>query len=88
MCVGITCCCAWASLAVGLAQAAAGAVPVTADGYVWRNTLDFKPLEQYGGYSYYDVLISPVADAISAFQANNSGIKAYLTLQGETGGRC
>lgn len=52
---------------------------------MWRNSLDFKPLEAYGGHSYYDVLVSPVADAIRTFQASNTGIKAYLTLQGETG---
>jgi hypothetical protein len=35
-----------------------------ADGYSWRNLLDFDPLQLYNGFSYNDVLVIPVAEAI------------------------
>ncbi len=38
--------------------------PARADGYTWRNLLDYDPLAKYNGFSYDDVLIVPVAEAM------------------------
>lgn len=33
--------------------------------YTWRNLLQFNPLEKKSGYSYADVVISPMANAVN-----------------------
>jgi hypothetical protein len=32
----------------------------------WRNALVFDPLAKYGGYSYYEIMLKPIASALSA----------------------
>jgi hypothetical protein len=32
----------------------------------WRNALVFDPLAKYDGFSYYDVMLRPVAQALNA----------------------
>ena len=32
----------------------------------WRNALVFDPLAKYAGYSYYDVVLRPIASALNA----------------------
>lgn len=34
------------------------------DGATWRNLLDFDPLVKYEGWSYEDVVVRPVAEAL------------------------
>jgi hypothetical protein len=33
--------------------------------YTWRNLLQFNPNEKKGGYSYADVVIAPMANAVN-----------------------
>ncbi|GAB4813506.1 hypothetical protein N2152v2_000552 [Parachlorella kessleri] len=49
----------------------------------WRNTLDFSPLDKYGGRSYEEVVLNPIADAIKAAAGANT--KVDLIMQGEMG---
>eukprot|EP00878_Enallax_costatus_P001421 GHUV01001571.1.p1 GENE.GHUV01001571.1~~GHUV01001571.1.p1 ORF type:complete len:424 (+),score=133.23 GHUV01001571.1:197-1468(+) len=51
--------------------------------YTWRNLLQFDPLEKKGGYSYADVVIAPMANAVN--RAIKPGTKVVFTLNGETG---
>lgn len=32
----------------------------------WRNALVFDPLVKYGNFSYYDVMLRPIAQALNA----------------------
>jgi hypothetical protein len=32
----------------------------------WRNALVFDPLVKYGDFSYYDVMLKPLASALNA----------------------
>lgn len=34
-------------------------------GYTWRNLLQFNPNTKYGGYSYRDVVLNPIANALN-----------------------
>ncbi len=45
----------------------------------WRNTLNFSPRESYGGRSYEEVVLYPIADAIKV--AASSGTKIDLIMQ-------
>lgn len=47
----------------------------------WRNILVFDPLRSYGGHSYADVVLYPLADALSAVA--RPGTKIYFGMQGE-----
>jgi hypothetical protein len=49
----------------------------------WRNGLIFDPLAKYNGYSYWEVVISPLARAILA--GAGAAIKVEFSLQGEMG---
>uniref|UniRef100_A0A383VIG4 Glycoside hydrolase family 5 domain-containing protein n=1 Tax=Tetradesmus obliquus TaxID=3088 RepID=A0A383VIG4_TETOB len=52
-------------------------------GYTWRNLLQFNPNEKKAGYSYFDVVVAPMARA--ANRAIKPGTKVVFTLNGETG---
>jgi hypothetical protein len=52
-------------------------------GGLWRNFLMFDPLVNYEGYSYYDVVLKPLLNALSQTVKPNSLI--LLSLQGEMG---
>jgi hypothetical protein len=39
--------------------------PVLYKPTIWRNLLMFSPVEKYGGHSYDDVMLKPVAKALS-----------------------
>jgi hypothetical protein len=45
----------------------------------WRNTLAFDPLEAFGGFSFYDIMLAPIVDALDAALLDTS--KAWLSLQ-------
>ena len=45
----------------------------------WRNGLLFDPLQQYGNYSYADVMLYPLAAALS--QAADADTKIYMAMQ-------
>ena len=47
----------------------------------WRNLLAFDPLEKRNGYSYADVVLYPLADALRA--VGRSDTKIYFGMQGE-----
>ena len=47
----------------------------------WRNAMLIDPLKKYGGYSYHDIMIKPIADALAAAMAPNT--KVWFALQGE-----
>eukprot|EP01024_Parvocaulis_polyphysoides_P038886 TRINITY_DN3511_c0_g2_i1.p1 TRINITY_DN3511_c0_g2~~TRINITY_DN3511_c0_g2_i1.p1 ORF type:complete len:548 (-),score=70.28 TRINITY_DN3511_c0_g2_i1:1419-2846(-) len=49
----------------------------------WRNTIPFDPLQPYGNYTYADILLYPLADAIAA--TAKLGTKVWFGLQGEMG---
>lgn len=54
----------------------------------WRNGLLFRPAEKYGGYSYYDIMLAPLADALhAAFVAvqpmQPELQRVYFGMQGE-----
>lgn len=49
----------------------------------WRNTLDFDPLQPFRGFTYMQVFLDPVVDALAAAMGARS--EAYLALQGEMG---
>ncbi|KAI8472420.1 MAG: hypothetical protein J3K34DRAFT_210613 [Monoraphidium minutum] len=59
----------------------------------WRNALDFKPEEAYGGFSYKDIMLDPLADALrTALRYTVKGREwvgekpaVYFSLQGEMG---
>jgi hypothetical protein len=38
-----------------------------ADGNAWRNKLNYNPFAPASGYSYYDVVVSPIAEAMKEF---------------------
>jgi hypothetical protein len=40
----------------------------------WRNALVFDPLARYGGYSYYDIMLKPIASALSAVMAPDTQV--------------
>ncbi|KAL4423381.1 hypothetical protein ABPG77_004312 [Micractinium sp. CCAP 211/92] len=50
----------------------------------WRNTLPFDPLQKFQGFSYYDILLEPIADALNAVVLQGNS-EAWLSLQGEMG---
>lgn len=45
----------------------------------WRNELALSPTQQYGGFSYQQVMLEPLADALK--EAGVSGTRVWLTLQ-------
>eukprot|EP01025_Chloroclados_australasicus_P063457 TRINITY_DN839_c0_g1_i1.p1 TRINITY_DN839_c0_g1~~TRINITY_DN839_c0_g1_i1.p1 ORF type:complete len:461 (+),score=39.69 TRINITY_DN839_c0_g1_i1:187-1569(+) len=47
----------------------------------WRNTIRFDPLTQYGGFSYADIMLYPLADALAATATSNT--KIWFGMQGE-----
>jgi hypothetical protein len=50
----------------------------------WRNALVMNPLQRYGGkYSYYDIMIKPMVDALKGAIGNNKNIHIYFSMQGE-----
>eukprot|EP01025_Chloroclados_australasicus_P033446 TRINITY_DN3411_c0_g1_i2.p2 TRINITY_DN3411_c0_g1~~TRINITY_DN3411_c0_g1_i2.p2 ORF type:complete len:362 (-),score=59.47 TRINITY_DN3411_c0_g1_i2:442-1527(-) len=49
----------------------------------WRNTLRFDPLVPYGNYSYADIMLYPLADALSSVLTPST--KVWFGLQGEMG---
>jgi hypothetical protein len=58
----------------------------------WRDALAFDPAAPYGGFSYVDIMLNPVADALGlALKATsndnnrNKKQKVYFSLQGEMG---
>eukprot|EP00879_Flechtneria_rotunda_P029190 GHRR01031470.1.p1 GENE.GHRR01031470.1~~GHRR01031470.1.p1 ORF type:complete len:383 (+),score=118.71 GHRR01031470.1:889-2037(+) len=51
--------------------------------YTWRNLLQFNPTQKKNGYSYADVVIAPMANAVN--RAIRRGTKVVFTLNGETG---
>ncbi|KAI8466523.1 MAG: hypothetical protein J3K34DRAFT_433415 [Monoraphidium minutum] len=51
--------------------------------YTWRNILQFDPKASYGGHSYKDVVLRPMAEAVNA--AVKPSTKVIFTLNGETG---
>lgn len=51
--------------------------------YAWRNNLQFNPNEKKGGYSYTDVVLMPMANAVN--RAIKPGTQVIFTINGETG---
>ena len=50
----------------------------------WRNTLDMNPLKKYDGkYSYYDIMVQPIAIALNTAVKNTHTVHTYMALQGE-----
>ncbi|WIA43876.1 hypothetical protein OEZ86_010289 [Tetradesmus obliquus] len=49
----------------------------------WRNLIDFDPLQQYGGYSYEDVVVRPAADALRT--VTRPSTKVWFMVMGEMG---
>lgn len=54
----------------------------------WRNGLVFNPLEQYGGLSYMDIMLHPIADALAAaMRPEPAGFRpatrVWFAMQGE-----
>nr|QOL01152.1 putative extracellular protein CSOL_075 [Pseudococcomyxa simplex] len=47
----------------------------------WRNGLLFDPAKKYGNYSYADIMLNPLADALA--QVATSSTRIYLAMQGE-----
>ncbi|CAL8461829.1 g1360 [Coccomyxa elongata] len=47
----------------------------------WRNGLLFDPMKKYGNYSYTDIMLNPLADALA--QSATSSTKIYFAMQGE-----
>lgn len=50
--------------------------PVLLRETVWRNFFYFAPLKKYGGYSYQDIMVAPVCQALSQGTQLNSGGEA------------
>eukprot|EP01023_Acetabularia_acetabulum_P020487 TRINITY_DN2065_c0_g1_i6.p1 TRINITY_DN2065_c0_g1~~TRINITY_DN2065_c0_g1_i6.p1 ORF type:complete len:499 (+),score=61.21 TRINITY_DN2065_c0_g1_i6:25-1521(+) len=50
---------------------------------VWRNTLRLDPLVPYGGYSYAEIMLYPLADALKA--TANANTQIWFGMQGEMG---
>lgn len=48
---------------------------------VWRNLIKADPFEAYGGFSYVDVLIDPLMNAL--MDAVPAGVDVYMSIQGE-----
>ena len=51
--------------------------------YTWRYILQFSPTQKYGGYSYTDVVLRPIANALAT--AIKPSTQVIYMLQGETG---
>ncbi|KAG2493204.1 hypothetical protein HYH03_008624 [Edaphochlamys debaryana] len=53
----------------------------------WRNGLKFNPKQKYGGFSYEDVMLNPIADALAAAIAVTPSwvdpLPVWFALQGE-----
>lgn len=49
----------------------------------WRNTLDFDPLETYGGTSYLESVLYPLVDSLASAVKSDSAVS--IVLQGEMG---
>uniref|UniRef100_A0A383W7Z6 Glycoside hydrolase family 5 domain-containing protein n=1 Tax=Tetradesmus obliquus TaxID=3088 RepID=A0A383W7Z6_TETOB len=47
----------------------------------WRNALVFDPLVKYGNFSYYDVMLRPIAQALNAVITPDTQV--LLAMQGE-----
>jgi hypothetical protein len=45
----------------------------------WRNGLLFDPLKKYGNFSYTEIMLNPLADAMAA--AATSGTNIYFAMQ-------
>ena len=50
---------------------------------IWRNTLLFDPLVPYQQYSYMDVMLQPLADAVQRVLSNDA--KLWFAIQGGMG---
>ena len=49
----------------------------------WRNWVNFDPLESYAGYTYADLLLGTIADALAEAATPNTHIE--MALSGEMG---
>lgn len=49
----------------------------------WRNSVDFDPLESYGGYSYADLVLTTIVEALAGTVSSHTHID--LALSGEMG---
>ena len=45
----------------------------------WRNTLAFDPLQPASGFSFFDIMLAPIADALNLVLLDNS--TAWMSLQ-------
>jgi hypothetical protein len=53
---------------------------------IWRNLIIMNPYTKYGGqYSYYDIMINPLRNALVSAIGNNRNIRIYFSIQGEMG---
>lgn len=43
----------------------------------WRNALVFDPLAKYGGTSYYELMLQPIAKALGAVITNETQVRAW-----------
>jgi hypothetical protein len=46
----------------------------------WRNALNFDPLVKHAGFSYYDVMLRPIAAALNAVISPDTQV--WFALQG------
>eukprot|EP00775_Hariotina_reticulata_P004880 gene4880-5125_t len=49
----------------------------------WRNAMLIDPLRKYGGFSYTDIMLKPLADAMAAVLAPQT--RVWFAMQGEMG---
>lgn len=47
----------------------------------WRNALVFDPLAKYSGFSYYEVMLKPIAQALNA--VIDPTTQVWFAMQGE-----
>jgi len=52
----------------------------------WRNAMQINPLEKYGGMSYFDVVLKPLADAMAAALQENTYVSGCFHLYWGGGG--
>lgn len=43
----------------------------------WRNALVFDPLAKYGGFSYYEIMLRPIAQALNAVITPNTQVRLH-----------
>ncbi len=51
---------------------------------VWRNWVNFDPREPYSGYTYADLMLGTIADALAEVTTSNTHVE--MALSGEMGG--